>query len=129
MKKLYDGIINAAQLVKNSGNTELYGNLLDLGKDALDMQEEIIRLRYENRELLKAKGLEERIERYDEPFITLRGDEKRIIYCARCWDDENKTIQVNLDSSGTFFCSKCHNEGIYDKRREPEWIRYGRTLI
>ena len=60
----------------------------------MDMQAEITRLREENAELRKANDLESRIIRHDQPYITLSDDDKEIKYCASCWGNNKKLIQL-----------------------------------
>lgn len=61
---LYERIKDVAKSIQKTGNTELYGQLIELGAEALDMQNEIISLSAENAELKKAKDIENRIERH-----------------------------------------------------------------
>lgn len=116
---LYEGIKDAIGIAQKADNIELYRQLLDLGAQALDMQAEITRLREENEELKKSNDLESRIIRHPENFITLDGESDDIRYCAVCWGNEHKLIQlrINDDEYCEFICIKCKNCGIYDKNR------------
>ena len=114
---LYDGIKDVANVLRKADNVELYQQLIELSAQALEMQNEIHRLTNENIDLKKAKEIESRIERHDEPFVTLRDDDVKIIYCARCWDYDRKLIQVRCYDSGEFKCMNCKNAGIHDKEK------------
>lgn len=116
---LYEGIKDAIGIAQKADNIELYRQLLDLGAQALDMQAEITRLREENAELKKSNDLESRIIRHPENFITLDGESDDIRYCAVCWGNDHKLIQlrINDDEYCEFICIKCKNCGIYDKNR------------
>jgi reverse gyrase len=116
---LYEGIKDVAKVIQKADNIDLYMKLLDLGAQALEMQNEIAQLSAENAELKKAKGLEERIERHTELYITLKNDSAQILYCSHCWDYEHKLIQVRL-SGGSFKCPQCKNSAVYNKEKNEE---------
>ena len=126
---LYEGIKDVAKVIQQADNVELYRQLIDLSAQALDMQNEISRLSAENVELRKMRDVENRIERHQEPFITLTNDSERIIYCSRCWDHEQKLIQVKSYNSGAFKCTHCENDGAYDKAKYEEHLRREREAI
>ena len=48
---IYEGIKDVAKVVQQADNVDLYKKLLDLSAQALDMQDELSRLRTENEEL------------------------------------------------------------------------------
>jgi len=111
---LYDGIKDVAKVIQKADNIELYQKLLDLGQQALDMQDEIAKLKAENAELKKASDLESRIERHQGLFITLAGEE--LMYCSRCWDSGKLLIQVKKNkSNGRFKCPFCNTVETYDE--------------
>lgn len=112
---LYEGIKDVAKVIQQADNVELYKQLIDLSAQALDMQNDILRLSSENAELKKLREIESRIKRHQEPYITLSDDSELILYCSRCWDYEQKLIQVKSYDSGAFKCTHCNNEGTYDK--------------
>ena len=116
---LYEGIKDAIGLAQKADNANLIKQLLDLGAQALEMQDEIRKLKEENEELKMANDLESRIIRHPENFITLDGESDDIRYCAVCWGNEHKLIQlrINDDEYCEFICIKCKNCGIYDKNR------------
>lgn len=115
---LYEGIKDAIGIAQKADNIDLYRQLLDLGVQALEMQEEIKRLKEENEELKKDRKLEERIVRHDQPYLTLSNDEKGTMYCATCWGSNKKLIQLNCNrEKGTFQCPICETCDIYDEDR------------
>lgn len=118
---LYERIKDVAELIQETSNSELYEQLLELGAEALDMQNEIISLSAENTELKKSKDIENRIERHVEPYITLKNDSIQILYCSCCWDYEQKLIQVKSYDNGEFKCIHCENEGTYDKAKYEDY--------
>ena len=110
---IYDGIKDVAKVMQQADNIELYQKLLDLSAQALDMQDEIAKLREENKELKNKNTISGKIMRHapkgrTEPFITLSDDATEIKYCARCFEIHNKLIQ--LDYFGE--CPQCITERV-----------------
>jgi len=95
MAGLYDIAKDAATMAMNLQNFELTQKLLEVQRQAMEMQEENSKLKEEVRQLRDIKELEERIKRYSKTFISLKGDEQQIMYCSVCWDDKNKLIQMS----------------------------------
>lgn len=91
---LYEGIKDAIGLAQKADNADLIKQLLDLGAQALGMQDEIRKLKEENEELKKANDLESRIIRHKDFYITLRDDEQEIHYCPTCWGKDHNLIQL-----------------------------------
>jgi hypothetical protein len=123
---LYEGVKDAIALAQKADNIELYRQLLDLGAQALEMQDEIRILKEENAELKKVNDLESKIIRHDQPYITFSDDEKEIMYCASCWGNNKKTIQLRCNhNDGTFQCPICKTHDIYD---EEKYIKTSRII-
>lgn len=99
---IYEGIKDALSIAQKADNVDLYKQLLEVGAQALEMQEEIRQLKEENAELKKGEDLESRIIRHEEPYITLRDESPEIHYCAVCWGNEKKLIQ--LSTHGCIIC-------------------------
>ena len=112
---LYDGIKDVANIIQKADNIELYKKLIDLCAQALEMQEELAMLKLENRELKEQKSIADKIERHEEPYITLKNDVPHILYCSHCWDSNRKLIQGKCNSSGQMYCPECKERFIYDK--------------
>ena len=98
---LYDGIKDVAKVMQQADNIELYQKLLE-----------------ENAELKKSKDIESKIVRHKRPFLTLDEDRLNLKYCATCWDNQRKLIQMKPIDSISYpelWCnvckSKCKNEG------------------
>lgn len=114
---LYEGIKDVAKVLQQADNVDLYLKLLELGEQALDLQAEIAKLKEENRELKKARNLDERIVRHSKPYLTLENELPEIHYCATCWGKEGHLIQMTiLDENSPYGKSAyCHNCGIHFK--------------
>ncbi len=118
---LYDGVKDLLKTVQKADNIELYKQLLDLGQQALDMQAEIQRLQSELSELKKKDDREQRIIRHKNLYITLLNDANRTVYCAHCWDNNQKLVQVSIENSGSFTCPHCHIIDVLDDDDISRW--------
>jgi len=119
---LYEGIKDVAKIVQQADNIELYRQLLDLCEQALEMQNKINQLSSENAELKKKQDLEERIQRHQLLYLTLKNDADDFFYCSTCWDKDRKLIQMSK-SNGVFFCPHCHQDEIYDRVEYEKHVR------
>lgn len=119
---LYEGIKDVAKIVQQADNIELYRQLLDLCEQALEMQNKINQLTTENAELKKKQDLEERIQRHQLLYLTLKDDTDNFFYCSTCWDKDKKLIQMSK-YHGEFFCPHCHQDGIYDRSEHDKHVR------
>lgn len=105
---LYDGLKDVISIAQKADNIELYRQLLDLGAEALDMQNQIVQLSQENQMLKNEMAKEASIERHtDGLYITIADDERKIHYCSTCWGRNHKLIQLSNDK-----CWVCEKEWI-----------------
>ena len=110
---LYDAMKDAVALAQKADNVELYRQLLDLSAQALELQAEVAGLKEENAKLRKQLSYKAAIIRHPQPYITFAGDELNLKYCAICWDNEEKTIQMyeySTYSGEWLHCKKCENQ-------------------
>lgn len=114
---LYENIKDVANVLQKADNIELYSRLIDLSSQALDMQDELSKLRTENRDLKEKKRLEDKIVRHPELFITLKDEQQNIVYCTHCWDAVKKLIQGHCDSIGQMYCPECKERFIIDRNK------------
>lgn len=110
----YDAFKDAISIAQKSDNIELYRQLLDLNAQALELQAEIARLTAENEQLKKNDDIESKIIRYQQPYISLEGDNKNILYCSTCWAKNKILIQICCNDNGYFSCPECDTHGIWD---------------
>ena len=104
---LYDGIKDVAKIVQQADNVELYRQLIDLSAQALDMQDEIAKLREENKELKRVKDIEDDIEYHIDSFVTRKNDTRPIKYCAACWADKKKLVPIQDVLHDNYDCPLC----------------------
>ena len=118
----YDAFKDAISIAQKSDNVELYRQLLDLSAQALELQAEIARLTAENEQLKKNADIESKIIRYEQPYITLEGEPKNILYCSTCWAKNKVLIQVCCNDNGHFRCPECQTSGIYDRTKQYQSV-------
>lgn len=109
---IYEGIKDVAKVLQQADNIELYKKLLDLSAQALDLQDELSRLRRENAELREQQDLSKKVIRHKSPYITISDEPQDICYCAVCWGKSRHLIQIDVgENLGTnyFKCGNCGN--------------------
>lgn len=114
----YDAFKDAISIAQKSDNVELYRQLLDLSAQALELQAEIARLTEENERLKKNADIESKIIRHEQPYITLEGETKNILYCSTCWAKNKVLIQVGCCDNGHYTCPECKTHGIWDSKKQ-----------
>ncbi len=116
-------VLTAAKEFKNK---DLNKQIIDLEELSLKKREEIIELKQEIMELRKKQNLEDRIERHEQPYLTLKGDNPKIRYCATCWGRDKIIIQIICNRNGSFKCPNCKIEDKYDlelyEKSEKEYL-------
>lgn len=107
---IYDGLKDAAKVLKEADKIEQYKEILEAQEKMLEMQTRIKVLESENESLKKLRILEDEIEYRDKSYW-LNEDGP---YCARCWDAERKLIhlrQQNFQKSD-YDCDNCDVKNI-----------------
>ena len=111
-------VLTAAKEFKNK---DLNKQIIELEELSLKKREEIIELKQEIIELRKKQDLEDRIERHEQPYLTLKGDNPKIRYCATCWGKSQILIQLDCYDTGCFTCPNCNYKGEYDTQLFSEY--------
>jgi len=100
---LYEKIKDLATVVQKADNIELYNQLLDVGSQALDLQNELYALNKRVQELEMELASKKRVVRHKEGlYVTLENDDD-IHYCSTCWGLLGKLIQMDDDER----CLEC----------------------
>lgn len=107
---LLDAIKETASIIQKADNLDLYRQILDIQREALEQQEELRKLMEENHELKKKLEFRGKIIRHREPVITIEGDET--IYCASCYGNNDKFIQMKLVDD-YYCCPVCNISYIH----------------
>lgn len=72
-----------------------------------------------NRNKSEKRKLEEVI-RYKNPFITFKSESTDHRYCANCWENDHRRVQLNADCFDCFECPKCHSSGNFSELEESK---------
>lgn len=119
---IYDGLKDAAGILKEAGKIEQYKQILEAQEKLLDMQKRIAELESENKDLagkLETKG---NLVFERNAYWLIEGDKKHGPICSCCWDDERKIIRMQPCGNPAYFdCPKCKNQGveIYPEKNNP----------
>ena len=111
---LFEGIKDVAGIIQKIDNIELYKKILDIEAQALDLQDELAKLKAENSELKEQKNISDKIERHSTLYLTLKDDHGKIPYWTHCWDNEHKLIQLDSSNGESFGCPHCKNWGDFN---------------
>jgi len=116
-----DNVKEVAKLVKELGNMELYRQILDL-------QGEIMELTQANRELREnMQKLEDKLSQVEKmtfrsPFYYTEGDD--VPYCPRCWEVNRKAVHYpeprNTVSGTMYTCPECDCKIIYPRKKPTQ---------
>jgi len=119
---IYDGLKDAASVLKEAGKIEQYKQILEVQEKLLEMQKTISEIEYENKELKEKLKIKENLIFNNQAYWIIDGDKKDGPFCSCCWDDEKKTIRMQPCGNPAFFdCPKCNNKGvkIFPERDSP----------
>ena len=103
------------QIIKKVGTVEEQQKAIALNEQLGKLYSENETLRAENAELKKELDLSDKIQRTEQTFFTLAETPPTIRFCAACWDNAKKVIQLNCED-GSYSCPICENHGFYDRK-------------
>jgi len=96
MAVLYDVIKDAASAAQAAQNIGLYQKLLDAQGQALELQEENIKLQEEIGQLRDMKELERGAEYHPGAPIVFFKDYPKIPFCSTCWGRDRRRIKFSM---------------------------------
>ncbi|RFB14712.1 hypothetical protein DZB84_14800 [Bacillus sp. HNG] len=101
---LIGDIKSIAEVVQKADNIELYGKILNLQAEAMDMTQKLNELKEEN------KALKEKLETKGK--LTFKNqmyflDEDSEPFCSSCWDVKSKLVRLHGDGESWFQCPSC----------------------
>lgn len=102
---LYDGLKDAAGVLKEAGKIEQYRQILEVLEKLLEMQKKITELEADNKDLreqLKIKG--KLVPKENMYYMEVNGDQDGP-FCTSCWDSDHKLIRLHI--SRDFDSAKC----------------------
>lgn len=102
---LYDGLKDAASVLKEAGKIEQYRQILEVQEKLFEMQKRIAELEEENNKLQEQLQTKARLVPKDNMYYLEDGDGP---FCTGCWDAEHSLVRLhtnkNFDSAT---CPKC----------------------
>ncbi|PAV08753.1 hypothetical protein [Methanocorpusculum parvum] len=115
----YEIFKDTLKLAQTVNNAELYDKMMELRGMMSDMQDDIDRLKDENKsyinriqELEKIRVTELDIEYYpNNAYITLKSDQQKIKYCGVCWGKDQKLIPIPR-TFDRYHCSLCGSDWL-----------------
>jgi len=112
------GLKDVISILQKSNDIEMINKVIDIQQKIIEMEDTIITLKEENRRLKDTSNKKMKIVRYKrDNIVTLKGNDD-IYYCSKCWDDEEKLIQVLQKGPDFYECPKCNTRN-YFYGREP----------
>ena len=84
-------------LPKKSNDIEMDQKVISIQQEVINLQDKIYKLQVENNALKEQLRKNNNIERYRiKPLITLKEEQPKILYCANCYGNEGKYIQLQI---------------------------------
>lgn len=101
------GYSDAVELVKKGLTIEAQEKIISLRGAAIALEDRILILEEENRELKKQLEIKGKIK-YEAPYYwLLDGEERDGPYCQVCYDKDGKLIRLQDYGSGDWHCYSC----------------------
>lgn len=103
---IYDGLKDAANILKESGKIEQYRQILDAQEKMLEMQKKISDLEGDNTDLKDKLKTKANLKLQNHAYWMIdNGDGP---FCTRCWDAENKMIRLHPEGNPAYYnCPNC----------------------
>lgn len=70
------------------------------------------------------KNVEKSVIRHRGPYITFKGKPQDQCFCAVCWDNNHRKVQLPHLYPNTFKCPVCNNEGGYEAEQKESSYPY-----
>lgn len=124
---IYDGLKDAAGILKEAGKIEQYRQILEVQEKLLEMQKQIADLENENLELKKKLEYKGKVKFDKNSYWIETNDGLDGPLCTRCWDADNKPIRMQpLGNPDYYACPHCDNKSVkvYSNHESP-YVRRG----
>lgn len=105
--KILKDVVSIAQ---KSNDIEMVQKVISVQQEVINLQDRIYKLLTENKVLKEKLKKNNNIERYRNiPVITLKNEQPKILYCAYCYGNEEKFIQLQIYDNDYCRCGVCKN--------------------
>ena len=111
----FNEIKDIITFLQKTDNIDMVNKVIDVQSNIISMQEELMSLRNENAKLKDNFEIEKKIKRFPNDTVIILDENKDVMYCSKCWDDERKLIQVTKDEDH-YKCPKCNNNNMFYER-------------
>ena len=113
-------------VAQKSNDIEMTQKVISAQEAVINMQDKITKLQSENKKLKEKKNIKNKVERYRNiPIITLKDDNSKILYCANCYDSNEKIIQLEVRGNNRCHCKTCNSFCYIDYSPDADKIRKG----
>ena len=92
---IYDKLKQLYEIVKGKGDVDTMQIILDLHREMLEWEKEMIILKDENKSLKESEIISDRIIRHKQLFLTIQDNNTGVLYCAHCWDSDSNEKENN----------------------------------
>lgn len=103
---IYDGLKDAAGILKEAGKIEQYRQILEAQEKMLEMQKRIYDLETENADLENKLNIKTALY-FENNVYWKSGNPKEGPFCSRCWDSEQKLIRMHTHGPSYHKCLNC----------------------
>jgi len=109
---IYDGLKDAASILKEAGKIDQYRQILEAQEKLLDMQKQIADLESDNQDLKDKLKTKESLT-YENNAYWIEGEKKDGPFCSRCWDSERQIIRMQPCGNRAYAsCPNCSNKSV-----------------
>jgi hypothetical protein len=105
---VYEGLKDAAAVLREADKISQYQQILDAQKALLDMQKRIEELEVENKELHKQLETKGKLVAQDNMYWIEEEGKRDGPFCTSCWDSIDKLVRLHVSNdSGAAMCPTC----------------------
>lgn len=105
---IYDGLKDAASILKEAGKIEQYRQILEVQEKLLEMQGKISELEVENKSLREQFETKGKLVPKDNMYYLNDASGQDGPFCTSCWDSDHKLIRLHVNRDfQSVKCPKC----------------------
>lgn len=122
---IFDELKSVANVLREADKIPQYQQILGVLEKLIEMQNRILTLETENKELSESLKTQESLVFKNNAYWIEKEEKKDGPFCSCCWDDNRKTIRMQPCGNPAFFdCPKCKNKSVQiDPNYRPTFIR------
>ncbi len=105
---IYEGLKDAAGILKEAGKIEQYQQILDAQEKLFEMQKKIVDLEVDNKKLKEQFEIKGKLVPEDNMYWIEEDGKRDGPFCTCCWDSEYKPIRLHINKDfDSAECPKC----------------------